>query len=120
MTSKSREVIENTPQSSSGESIGVLAQPSKQSASSDNTQNSTQTLRKQSPVTSSADNSGLTTPKITEKTRQHATIAKVVLSQLLTAGLMKRYRVLSPDGTTVKEIQIVLDPSLWTEDFDLK
>lgn len=120
MTSKSREVIEDTRQSSSGESIGVLAQPSRQSARMDNTQTFTQTTPTLSKTMLSADNSGLTTLKITEKSRQHAEIVKVALSQLLKAGLMKRYRVLSADGTTLKEIQIVLDPTLWTEDFDLK
>jgi hypothetical protein len=120
MTSKSREVTENTPPLSSGESIGVLAQPSKPLAGTDNTPTSMQTTQKPLTDTKPADNSALTTPRITERSRQHAEIAKVALSQLLKAGLLKRYRVLSTDETTVKEIQIVLDPALWTEDFDLR
>jgi hypothetical protein len=120
MTSKSREVTEDTRQSSYGENTGVLAQPSELLARTDNTLTSTRITPKQSSDTKPADNTGSTTPKITERSRQHADMAKAALSQLLKAGLLKRFKVLSPDGTTVKEIQIVLDPALWTEEFDLK
>lgn len=61
--------------------------------------------------------SGVTTD---EKTRQHATIAKVALRQLEKAGLIKRFRVLSSDGTTLLKIRIDFDNTLWTEDLELK
>lgn len=34
-------------------------------------------------------------------------------------GLIKRFKVLSKDLTTVKEIRLVLSPQVWTEDLRL-
>jgi hypothetical protein len=34
--------------------------------------------------------------------------------------LIRRFRVLSPDRTTVKAIQIVFDTENWTENLDLR
>jgi hypothetical protein len=42
------------------------------------------------------------------------------VTQLERRGLIKRYKVLSKDRTTLKEIRIVLSPDLWTTDLDLK
>jgi len=120
MTSKSKEVTGNTPPSSSAENTEVLAQPSKQSASSDNTPNSTPILKKPSENTLTTGEKGLTTPPTTEKTRQHAMLAKVILHQLSKAGLIKRFRVLSAESGTVQKIRIEFDMSLWTEDLELK
>lgn len=123
MTSKFKALTESTPQSSSAESIGVLAQQSKQSASSDNTPVSTPITRKRSTDMLSDEGSALTTPrqhpKLTEKSRQHAVIARVALLQLEKAGLVKRFKVLSEDGKTVREIRIVFDPVVWTPDLHL-
>lgn len=122
--SKYKDQTENIPPLSSGAGTGAKAQPSKQLASSDNTPNYTQTTRMQSETTlttglKGADNSP-TTPKITEKSLQHALIMRVALSQLEKAGLLKRYKVLSKDGTKTNEIQVVFDPELWTENLELK
>lgn len=118
--SKFKDLTGNTPQSSYGESTEAQAQPSLQSVSLDNTQTSTQTMSPPSPPMLSDAPKELTTPATTEKTRQHAMVAKVALLYLLKTGLVKRFRVLSEDRTTVKEIQIVFDPKVWTEEFELK
>lgn len=113
MTSKSREVTDNTPPLSLGESTEAKAQPSKPLASSDNTPPSTPTLKKQSaPMLSTAKS-------VSEKSRQHAAILKVVLLRLEKAGLVRRFEVLSKTGE-LAEIQIVFDNSLWTKELDLK
>lgn len=69
------------------------------------------------------DNS-LTTPPITEKSRQHAMLVKVALKVLKNAGLVKRYEVQVTDPTTglttVKEIRYGFDMSMWTESLELK
>jgi hypothetical protein len=118
--SKSREVTGNTPQSSSGESTEVLERPSLQSAKRDNTQNSTPTTSPLLPPMLSNDQSAFTTPPTTEKTRQHALVFKVALSYLLKVGLVKRYKVLSPDGATVQRLRFEIDMTAWTQDLELK
>lgn len=131
MTSLFKAQTENGQPLSSAESTGERVQPSLQSARAEPTQTFTPPMQKQSPATSPADNSGLTTPTtpplplaISERSRQHADIAKAALLQLEKAGLIKRYKVLSGDPTTpttvVKEYRIVFHPSLWTESLDLK
>ncbi len=45
---------------------------------------------------------------------------KSALLRLEKDGLIKRYRVLSPDRTTVREIQVVFDNSVWTETLELR
>ena len=113
MTSSFKAQTDNTPQSSSGESTGAKARQSKQSVSTDNTPRSTQTTKPSLPAILTADNTA-------EKTRQHAEIAKVAILQLEKAGLIKRYKVLSVDRVTVKEIRLVLDPRYWTPGLDLR
>lgn len=117
---KSREVTGNTPQSSSAVNTGAKAQPSSRLAGTDNTPTSTQTTSLQSQPMLSPAPSGSTTLPTTEKARQHAMVVKVALLFLLKIGLVKRFTVLSEDRTTVKEIQVVFDPNVWTQDFDLK
>ncbi len=114
MTSKFKEATDNTQQLSSGASTEAKAQPSKLLASSDNTPTSTKTSRSPSMIT-------LTTGKsVSEKHLQYSVLLKVVLSSLEAAGLLKKYRVLSKGTSVVKEITIVLDPDIWTENIELK
>lgn len=112
MTSKSKVVTENTQQLSSEGSIGAKVLPSRPLVSSDNTPVSTEILSK--PF----DNMLSTEKNVSEKSRQHAALLKVLLSRLEKAGLIRRFKVLSKDGTC-KEIQIVFDNSIWTQDLDL-
>ena len=114
MTSKFKALTDNTPPLSSGASTGAKAQPSKQSANSDNTPPSTPILRTQS------SNMLSTVKNVSEKSRQHAAILRVVLSRLESDGLIRRFRVLSADRTTVKEVRIVFDLGLWTQELDLR
>jgi hypothetical protein len=113
MTSSFKAQTDNTPQSSSGESTGAKARQSGRSASSDNTPRSMQTTKPSLPRILTVDNTA-------EKTRQHAEIAKVAILQLEKVGLIKRFKVLSADRTTVKEIRLVLDPQYWTPGLDLR
>ncbi len=121
--SKSRDQTDDTQPLSSGEKTEDQAQQSKPSASLGSTQTSTPTSSKPSATTSAVDNTLTTpptTPQITEKIRQHAMLMRVTIKVLERSGLIKRYRVLSSDMTTLKEIRIVLDPTLWTDDLQLK
>lgn len=114
MTSKYKEVTDNTPQSSFEGSTEARARPSRQLVSLDNTQTNTKTSKAQSMIT-------LTTGvSVSEKSLQYSVLLKVVLSSLIKAGLVKKYRVLSSDKTVVKEYQLVFSPEIWTEMFDLK
>lgn len=114
MTSKYKEVTDNTPQSSFEGSTEVRARPFRQLVSSDNTLTNTKTSKVQSMIT-------LTTgASVSEKSLQYSVLLKVVLSSLIKAGLVKKYRVLSSDKTVVKEYQLVFSPEIWTEMFDLK
>lgn len=121
--SKSKDQTDNTLPSSSGENTEAKAQPSSPLVSSDNTPVSTPTTRSPLPGTSRTDNTvynTLTTPRITEKTRQHAMLVRVALNILVSAGLIKRFEVRSPDSTTVQRIRYEFDMSFWTEGLDLK
>ena len=121
--SKFKDQTGNTQPLSLDGNTGALAQPFSQSVSSDNTLHSTPTTNQPLPPMLSSENEGLTTlttPPTTEKTRQHAVIAKVALMQLEKAGLIKRYKVLSKDGVTVQRIRIEFYMSDWSEDLDLK
>lgn len=113
MTSKSKEAIDNTLQLSLDENIEAKVQPSKPLASSDNTQTSMQILNKPSPPMLS------TVKNVSEKSRQHSILLKVLLSNLESAGLIRRFKVLSKNGEWM-ETQIVFDNSLWDENLDLK
>ena len=125
--SKSKDQTDNTPPLSSGEGTEAREQPSLPLAKTDNTQTFMQTTKPLSLSTSQNGQSGSTTPdnslttlQITEKSRQHAVLAKVALSQLEKAGLIKRFKVLSKDATTVQKIRIEFDMSTWTEGLELK
>lgn len=120
MTSKSKALTANTLPLSSDVNTEAKAQPSKQSASSDNTLTYMQTTKPPSLPTSTTGKKDLTTPLTTEKARQHAMLAKVALAQLEKAGLIKRFKVLSVDLTTVQRIRIEFDMSLWTDELELK
>jgi hypothetical protein len=58
--------------------------------------------------------------KIDDKTREHADIARIALKKLETNGLIRRYRVLSEDRTTVKTVILVFDNIYWTSDLELR
>jgi hypothetical protein len=114
MTSKYKAATDNTPQSSFEGSTEARARPFRQLVSSDNTTTSTKTSKVQSMIT-------LTTGvSVSEKSLQYSVLLKVVLSSLIKAGLVKKYRVLSSDKSVVKEYQLVFSPEIWTEMFDLK
>ena len=125
--SKSKDQTEDTLPLSSGESTEETAQPSLPSAKTAHTETFMQTTKPPSLNTAqnaqsdstTLDNS-LTTPAISEKTRQHAMLARVALAILLKSGLIKRFKVLSKDSTTVQKIRIEFDMSLWTEGLELK
>ena len=114
MTFKYKEVTDNTPQSSFEGSTEAKVRPSRQLVSSDNTPTSTKTSKPQSMITLTTGQS------VSEKSIQYSVLLKVVLSSLIKAGLVKKYRVLSSDKTVVKEYQLVFSPEIWTEMFDLK
>lgn len=42
------------------------------------------------------------------------------VARLQKAGLLKLHRLLSEDGSSVREIQLTFDPSIWTETLILK
>jgi len=109
MTHLSKGQTEPTPLLSSEEKTVVLAQPSKPLANSESTLNSTPTTPKPSKVILS----------VSEKSRDHALLMKASLFQLRKAGLVKLFKVLSEDGKQTLEIQVVFDPSIWTENLEL-
>lgn len=126
MTSKSKDQTGNIQPSSSEESTAVQAQLSLPLVSSDNTPTSTAIMSKPSQGTlngaNTADNSQTTvqtTVQITEKTRLNAVMAKTSLRLLEAAGLIKRLRVLSPDGQHPIKMRIEFDLTLWSEDLEL-
>jgi hypothetical protein len=114
MTSKYKAVTDNTPQSSSAGNTEAKVRPFRQLVSSDNTLISTETSKAQSAITL------ITGQSVSEKSLQYSVLLKVVLSSLIKAGLVKKYRVLSSDKSVVKEYQLVFSPEIWTEMFDLK
>lgn len=127
MTSKSKDLTESTQPSFSADGTVVPAQPSLPSASSESTPISMQTTKTPLPGTSNADNTASnsrttvpTTLPITEKSRQHAVIAKAALKMLERAGLIKRFKVLSEGSTTVTKIRFEFEMSIWSEELDLR
>jgi len=117
MTSKFKALTGNTPPLYFGENTEATVPPSRQLASTDNTLLSTQTSRQKSNLILTTGKKDL---QISEKSRQHAALVGVVLSRLEKAGLIRRFRVLSADQTTVKAIQIMFDLELWTETLELR
>jgi hypothetical protein len=109
MTSSSREVTGSTPPLSSDEKTEVRAQPSKQSARTASTpQNTMTTAVSLKPI------------KLDEQAMRAADMLKINLKMLENRGLIRRFRVLSEDRTTVKTILISFDNSVWNEDLTLK
>jgi hypothetical protein len=113
MTSKFKGLTVSIPPSSSEGNTADLALPSEPSATADNMLQPTQTMPKSSQPTKSADNTG-------ERIRQQADLLRVTVRLLERRGLLKRYKVLSKDGTTVKEIRLVLSPAVWDESLNLR
>lgn len=120
MTSKYRDLTGSTLQSSLDASTGAEAPRSEPLAEQEPTHTFMQTTKPLSLNTRTTGEKDATTPPTTEKSRQHAVLAKVALTQLQKAGLIKRFKVLSTDLTTVRQIRIEFDMSLWTEDLELK
>lgn len=126
MTSKSKAQIESTPLLSSDGSTGAKAQPSSLSAGQHSKVLSTPSTTTTNPPlenTLPADNT-------VNKTALHALMMRAALLSLEKTGLLRRYRVLSRNAAgkpvldntgkpVVKEIRIVLDPKVWTEDLKL-
>lgn len=108
--SKYKAVTGNTQRLSYAVSTEGGERLSKQLASLDNTLTSTPITK----VKSAPMLSGGTTD---EKTKGHAMLARVALLSLERAGLCRRMRVLS--GGVVKEIRVVFDPKIWTDDLRL-
>ena len=117
MTSKFKALTGDTPQLSSGSSTEAGARQSQPSAARDNTKTFTPITAQKLKSTPPEGKHGLTT---VEKTAQYAVLTRVLLSKLEKTGLIRRYKVLSKDGKSVKEIQIVFDNTFWTENLDLK
>src|SRR3990167_3770523 len=115
MTSSFKAQTENTRQWLSDENTGVSELPSGPSVGTDNTAKNTATMPKQSRRTLPA-----ATTELDNKTVLSALMLKAALSRLLKNGLIKKYQVLSGKGKTVKEIQPVFDPAIWTRDCDGK
>lgn len=127
MTSKSKDRTEDIQPSSCGGRTVDPEQPSELSVKTDNTLISMQTMPKSSQPTKPEEKPAgttvttvRTTPAITEKSRIHADMAKAALMQLEKAGLIKRFKVLSVDLTTVQKIRIEFETTLWTEGLELK
>lgn len=117
MTSKFKALTGDTPPLSSGSSTEAEARQSQPSAEGDNTKTFTPTITPRSKGTPPAGKHALTTA---EKNAQYAVLMRVLLSKLEKTGLIRRYKVLSKDGKSVKEIQVVFDNTFWTENLDLK
>lgn len=109
MTSKSKEVTENTPPSFSVADTEASAQPSKPSAEPTGKETSIPSMLTSRTPSGSMLSNG---KPVSEKSRQHAVLAKVVLSNLEAAGLIRRFEVLSKDGVWL-ETQVVFDNTLW-------
>lgn len=119
MTSKFKALTENTPQSSYVGNTGAKAQPSSQSVGMTTVEKSTQSMT----ITPTTSENTLTTDKkgkVSEKALLSAVMFKAALSRLRKDGLVKLYRVLSPDKTTVTQLVIALPFDLWTEEIDLR
>ena len=113
MTSSSKDQTESTPPSSSGESTEGRVQPSGPSAKTDNTKPSMTTTPKPLPPTSGG-------VKRDEKVLSAKDLMKASLQILERRGLIRRFRMLSKDRTTVRAIVIVFDNTFWTPDLELK
>jgi len=125
--SKFKDQTENTPPSSLGGNTEVKVQPSKPLVETDNTQPSTQTLKMQSPNTSSSDKSGLTTvlqhsttPPTVDQILLHSKLVRISLGILLRAGLVKRYEVREKETQKVLKVRYEFDMSQWSERLELK
>ena len=71
-------------------------------------------------ITPTTSKNTLTTDRnVSEKGIVAAMMLKAALARLEKDGLIKRYRVLSPDRTTVKKILIEFSCENWTQDLEL-
>jgi len=117
MTSKSKVVTDNTPPLSSDVSTGAKVQPSEPLAAMTTVAGGTPSTK----ITKGQSVYTLTTGKsVSERGLLAAQILKGVLSMLEKDGLVRRYRLLSSDKTTVTGIRIQFDNSQWTPELDLR
>jgi len=119
MTSKFKALTENTPLLSSAGSTEAKAQPSSLSAGMTTVEKATPLMT----ITPTTSKSTLTTDRKglpSEKVVLSALMFKAAVGRLKKDGLVKLYRVLSPDKTTVTQIVISLPADLWTETLDLR
>ena len=117
MTSKFKALTDNTPPSYSG---GGTEGKGRQSAQSAGMTTVAASIPSMTITPKQSENTSTTGKNVSEKSRLAAQVLKAVLSRLEKDGLIKRFRVLSADRTTVKEIRITFDNSLWTESLDLR
>jgi|SRR5262245_52593095 len=113
MTFKSKDQTESTPLLSSEGSTEVLGQPSSPSATADSTPVPTKITEEQSTNTLPVEKS--------DKTTVNALMMRAALLSLERVGLAKRFTVSSKRNgkTVVKEIRVVFDPGVWSEDLKL-
>jgi hypothetical protein len=119
MTSKFKARTENTPRLSSVESTEAKAEQSSPLAATTTEEKLTQPTT----ITPETLGSTLTTGKKeqpNERTVLSATMFRAALLRLKKDGLVKLYRVLSPDGTTVEKIIVELPAENWTESINLR
>lgn len=119
MTSKFKAVTESTPQSSLEGNTGARVRPSLQSAGMTTVDESTLPT-KITPTTSKNTSTTGGKGSLKERTLLSAMMFKAAAGRLRKDGLVKLYRVLSPDKTTVTQIVISLPAELWTESLDLR
>jgi hypothetical protein len=109
MTSSYKEATGNTPPLSSDESTEVKVQQSKRLAKTENTPlNTKSTAESSKPI------------KLDEQAMRAADMMKIALTMLQKRGLIRQFKLLSEDRTTVREILIRFDNSVWNEDLTLK
>ena len=119
MTSRYKAVTGNTPLLSSAEGTEAKAQPSSPLASMTTVDEATPPMK----ITRTTSKSTLTTGAKgypSEKAVLSALMFKAAVGRLKKDGLVKSYRVLSPDKTTVTQIVISLPAEMWTESLDLR
>ena len=119
MTSKFKALTENIPQSSSEGSTEAKVQPSSRLVGM------TTVVKATPPMTTTptTSKSTLTTGKKglpSERAVLSAMMFKAAVGRLRKDGLVKSYRVLSEDKTTVVQFVISLPAELWTESLDLQ
>jgi len=119
MTSRYKAQTGNTPPLSSEGNTEAKAQPSTPLANMTTAGEVTPPMK----ITRTTSKNTLTTGAkglVSERAMLSATMFKAAVGRLRKDGLVKLYRVLSQDKTTVTQIVISLPAELWTESLDLQ